>query len=293
MTLKTVFRRARRGLREDLRLYLVAVSSLTVAFISLTGALVAVQNLELFAKRWGETGRLSIYLKDDASAQDVSQLRSAISALSEVADLQHLTSEAARQQFFQEAKVGAEFSELPLEVFPSSLEVVLVAGVSTKRVRRIASKVGQFHAVDSVETYLGWFDRIAGLVSAVRVLAAFLIVVVLLCVAAVVGNTIRLAIASRRGEIEVMKLCGATDNFVRGPFLMEGAIQGGLAALFAVLFLFAGYIFLHGEINEALHAFTGIRLVFVSVPTVIGILFAGVLLGGLGSFISLRRYLSC
>jgi len=292
MNLKTAMQRARRGLREDLKLYLVAVSSLTVAFLCLAGALLVLTNLDTMADQWGSSRRVTIYLVDGAEADDVEQLTVLLESLPEASSVEHVSSAAARAQFLEQTQLGAELGSLPADAFPASLEVNLVEGASMVRIDDIASRVARFGAVDDVETYSGWFGNLEALLDAGRGLSLALALLVMICVLAVVGNTIRLAVAGRREEIEVMKLCGATDRFVRSPFVVEGAFQGFAASFLAVLLLFAGFLVLQGRLDASLTTITGVHTTFLQPWIVLSILVSGTLVGALGSAVSLRRYLA-
>lgn len=292
MDFKAILRRAKRGLREELRLYLVAISSLSIAFLCVGGALLVNANLAQLATQWGQSGRMSIYLADDAEADDIAQLRVVLEGLPEVEGVEHLTSEQARLAFLEDADLGAELSALPAEVFPGSIEVDLVARTPTGRQAAIASQVGQFSAVTDVETYRGFFARLGGLIQAGEGLAGLLAILVALCVLAVIGNTIRLAVARRRPEIEVMKLCGATDGFVRGPFVIEGTFQGLAAALIAVLVLVASFVALRGQLDGSLAALTGVRTAFLDPWMLVALIVGGAAVGAIGSAVSVRRYLT-
>lgn len=292
MSLKTAIIRARRGLRDDLRLYLVAVSSLAVAFLCLGVALLAVANLSAVAQRWGSSGRMSIYLVDGAQAKDVEQLRTVVAGLSEVRSVEYLTSDKARQRFLDHAEIDEDLSALPADVFPASLEVQLREGVPVQRVEAIAHRIGRLGAVQDVQTYRGWFEKLDSLLTAGRGIAAGLAVLVLVCVVAVVGNTIRLAVAGRREEIEVMKLCGATDSFVRRPFVLEGAFQGLLAAAIALALLLVGFLLMRGAVDGTVATLTGVRAVFLNPIVAMMLVAGGACIGALGSALSLRRYLA-
>lgn len=292
MDLKTAIARARRGLREDLRLYLVAVSSLAVAFLCLAAALLGVTNLSQVADEWGRSRRMTVYLVDGARPQDVAQLQALLEGLPEVGSTEHVTAAAARSQFVEQTDLGGDLGDLPADVFPASLEVSLQSGVTVQRIDDIAERVGRFGAVDQVETYGGWFGRLESLLSAGQMVALGLCLLVIVCVVAVVGNTIRLAVAGRRDEIEVMKLCGATDSFVRRPFVVEGAAQGLASALLALLVLSLGFLALRGQIDATIAVVAGVRTVFLDPVVIAALLLGGALLGALGSAMSLRRYLA-
>ncbi|MEM1413834.1 MAG: permease-like cell division protein FtsX [Myxococcota bacterium] len=291
MELKAMMTRARRGLREERRLYVVAVSSLAVAFLSIGGALLAMENLSRMADRWGQSARMSIYVAEGIEQADQAQLRITLEALPEVSELRHLSSAEAREEFLEQADVAADLAALPADAFPASFEVDLAPGTDPARAAVIAERLGELRGIDDIETYQGWHERLVGLVSAARGVAGVLTFLVLLCVIAVIGNTIRLAVARRREEIEVMKLCGATDRFVRGPFVLEGAFQGFLAALLSVLVLMAAYAVLRDGFDASLAALAGTQTVFLHPVALLGIVLAGGLLGATGSALSLRRYL--
>ena len=284
--------RARRGLREELRLYLVAVTSLSVAFLCVGGALLATTNLSRVAESWGESGRMSIYLRDGARDEDVTQLRMVLEGLPETTEVTSLTSQQARALFLEQAEVESDLAGLPAEVFPASIEVALAEGVPVQRADAIAERVGRFRAVSDVETYRSFFDRLGSLVTAGTNLATVLGLLVALCVFAVIGNTIRLAVARRRQEIEVMKLCGATDGFVRGPFVLEGTFQGAMSALLAVLALGAVFASMRGAIDASLADFMGSRAVFLDFWVLLALVVGGGIIGAAGSALSLRRYLA-
>ena len=121
MDWKSAFARARRGLREERRLYLVAVSSLSVAFLCLAVALLFMQNLGAFGERWGQSNHLSVYLADDAPTEAVSQLRVVLESLPEVAAVESVDSEQARADFVAQSSQGEDLSSIPADVFPASL----------------------------------------------------------------------------------------------------------------------------------------------------------------------------
>jgi cell division transport system permease protein len=275
-----------------MRLYVVAVSSLTVAFLCLAGTLLAMTNLDIVAEQWGRSGRMTIYLRDGARETDVEQMRVVLEALPEVTAVEHVTAAEAREQFVRDAEVGGDLAGLPPDVFPASLEVTLTGGLTPERVEAIAGRVTRFRSVEDVETYRGWYEQLGTLVATGRAAAVALALLVLICVVAVVGNTIRLAVAGRRIEIEVMKLCGATDTFVRRPFVIEGAMQGFSAAFLAVVLLLITFFALSGPVDRTLAALTGVTAEFLHPLTVLAMVLGGALLGALGSALSLRRYLT-
>lgn len=285
--------RAQRGFRDDLRLHLVAIASLVVAFLCLGTALLSVENLTRIAERWSQTQHMTVYLRDGAKDADIAQLRLVLEGLGEIAKVDHVTAARARELFAEQTNMRAtELAQLPSEAFPASLELDLAEGVAAPRIEKIAERVQRFTAVEEVETYRSFFGQLRSLLDVGRSGAMLLALLVLVCVVAVIGNTIRLAVASRRREIEVLKLCGATDAFVRSPFVLEGAIQAASASALALLLLFIAYFGLHRHVEATITTLTGVRTVFLAPLTVLATITASGVVGAVGSALSLRRYLN-
>ncbi|MFC1885340.1 cell division protein FtsX, partial [Thermodesulfobacteriota bacterium] len=143
--------------------------------------------------------------------------------------------------------------------------------------------------VEEVQSSEDWFKRFEGVVNMVRL--AGMIIGGLLCLGVIfiVSNTIKLAIYSRREEIEIMKLVGATDWFVKVPFLIEGLLQGLVSGILSLTILFIGYLILSAKkmyfLNLALLDF-----VFIPQEYMISIFLMSIVLGLAGSFIALGRF---
>lgn len=292
MDWKNAIVRARRGFRDDRRLYFVAISSLTVAFICLGGALIGVANLGALAERWGQTGRLTVYLADEAREQDIAQLRMVLESLDEVRRVDVVTPAAARAELLAEFENEADLRGMPANLLPASLEITLSGNTSPRRIAAIAARVGQFRGVESVDTYRNFFAQLDRLLVTGRGAAGTLAVLVAVCVFAVVGNTIRLSVARRKREIEVLKLCGATDAFVRRPFVVEGVMQAFAGAFVAVMALSLAFAGLRPQLDPTLAALFGVHIVFLSPVALVAMLLGGAFVGGLGSYLSVRRYLA-
>jgi cell division transport system permease protein len=291
--LKGVYARASRGVREDVRLYLVAISSLTVAFCCLGGALLGVANLSALADRWGHSHRMSVYLRDDAPEVDVSRLTMALSEHPAVLKASYASAELSRARFLEGTPNDDTMRGLPRAAFPATIEVEFKVQASDRQLAEVAQKVAsQKSVVDEVDTYRNWFERIASLIGAGRALVLVLASLVLACVMAIVANTIRLAVASRREEIEVLKMCGATNAFVRAPFVLEGAAQGMCAAVLSLAVLALAFLVLRAEVGATLHAFLDMQPVFLSPLVMAALLLAGGLVGAAGSALSVRRYIA-
>jgi len=283
-------RRARRGMLREWRLHALSVFSLAVAFVCLGAALLVLTNLRSIEDRWAHAGRASIYLKDNAAAQDVESLKTALASVPIVTGVKYVSATAARAEFGQkEAGPRAELAALPVEAFPASIEIEVRADVTDAELTDVVSKLRQLPAVDDVETYQAWTERLARLIRGGVAAAALLALVVFASVLAVVGSTIRLALQRRRTEVEVLKLVGATDRFIKGPFLVEGMSQGALGATGAIVLLGALFLLVRGRLDAELATLVGIEPSFLPWQVVIGMVGVGMLLGMIAALLGLRR----
>jgi cell division transport system permease protein len=179
---------------------------------------------------------------------------------------------------------------LPGNPLPDAFEVSAVDGENVKQISRNLATPALPAGVEKINDGEEVSDRV---VTVARVLSsAFLVatIVLLISSALLIANTIRLSIFSRRREIEVMKLVGATNWFVRGPFMLEGLITGVLGSLAAVVLLLIGKAVVLERITNRFDAGSGVEA--WSFPTIsLIIVLVGLTVGAIGSGITLRRFL--
>src|SRR6478735_4827799 len=284
----TPIRRAFRGAKSDWRLHALSVFSVAVAFVCLAAALLLVVNVGQVRSRWAESGRASVYLRKNATAEQVSVIEKALKQSEGVSSVRIVSSEDARREL-----VGLTndpvLDALPTEAFPASLEVAIESAVAGERLGKLASQLSALPAVESVETYGAWSDRLAALLTGGVSAALLLAGVVLAAVVSVVSSTIRMSLQRRRIEVEVMKLVGATDSYVRSPFVVEGAAQGGVGALLAIMLLGVLFAIVQSHFDSNLAALLGAAPVFLPWTAVLGLVLSGAVLGAAAAYGSLRK----
>ncbi|MEO8875651.1 MAG: permease-like cell division protein FtsX, partial [Polyangiaceae bacterium] len=182
-------RRARRGMLREWRLHALSIFSLAVAFVCLGSALLLVTNLDAIRERWAHAGRASIYLKDNASSEDVTALKDALAKVPAVSDVRYVSSGQARSDFASEGISSetstpsgvndkGDLSALSVEAFPASLEVTVRPETTDGDLTDIVTKVKLLPGVDDVETYQAWTERLSRLVRGGVAAAALLALVV-------------------------------------------------------------------------------------------------------------------
>jgi cell division transport system permease protein len=274
---------------REWRLHALSVFSLAVAFVCLGAALLVVTNLRAAEIRWEHAGRASVYLKDGASQEDVDALRAALIRVPWVNAAHYVSSGEARAQFGRDVDGRGELTSLPVEAFPASIEIDVSPEMPAADLADMVAKVKELRSVDDVETYQSWTERLARLVRGGVAAAALLALVVFAAVLAVVGSTMRLVLQRRSIEVQVLKLVGATDGFVRKPLVLEGSLQGALGATAAIALLALLFFMVRGRLDSELAALVGVDPAFLPWQVTIGMVFLGAALGGAAALASVRK----
>jgi len=286
----TPVERALRGARNDARLYALSVFSVAVAFVCLASAVLVVVNVHGVHERWASTGRLSVFLRPSAAAESVAELESALKKTPGVVGVQRISAEQARSELG--GKSGDPVLEaLPLDAFAPSLELELETALPKTRVEKLKAQLGALPPVESIQSYEAWSERLGALLTGGVSAALLLASVVFAAVVSVVSSTIRLSLERRRIEVEVLKLVGATDDYVRRPFVFEGAAQGAIGAFLAVLLLGVLFVLVRVQVDPSLFTLLGIQPLFLPWFVALALVLLGAVLGASSARFSLRKLL--
>lgn len=266
----------------------IAISlALPTAFMLLLG------NVDQAVGRWDGGVRLSLFLQIDAPAEGYRRLATELEGHPQVAETRIITPEQARAEFEQTTGFQEAMELLGENPLPPVVVVRPRTGLAPAVVDALVGELRQRPLVEEVRLDREWLQRLYAFMRlaerGVQVIAVLLAVAVLL----VVGNTIRLAIENRRDEIQITKLIGATDGFVRRPFLYEGLWYGLLGSLLAWLLLGLGHWLLSAPAEHLAGLYdSGLQLRGLAFSQGLLLLVTGVCLGLLGSWIAVGRHLS-
>jgi cell division transport system permease protein len=253
-------RRAIQGMVREWRLHTLSVFSLAVAFFCLGVVLLPTNNFESVEERWARSGRISVYLTDALGTSELESLRNAIGSIHGVTTVKYVSPGQARQDF---TKNREDLAGLSVDAFPASLEVDVSAEMTDVELRSMVGKLEKIDGVDEVETYQSWTARLSKLVRGGFVAASLLALVVFASVLAVVGSTIRMVLQRRKTEVEVLRLVGATDRYIKGPYLVEGGAQGAMGAFAAIGILAVLFLVVRSKLDADLGALVGVNPSFL------------------------------
>jgi cell division transport system permease protein len=259
----------------------VAVTFLLVGMLRLVGT-----NLGRAARSFGEGVQATVYLEDGISPVRVKKIADALVHMPGVAAVHTVDNHTAWERLRK--SLGERESLLDgvePELLPTSLEVSFTDGLAgAARLRHELNQLRQAPGVEDLELMGDWVDRLLIAERMLRVGSMLLGALVGIACLHVVAATIRLGVYARREEIEILKLVGATDGFVRGPFLVEGALQGLLGAAIALGLLYGLYRLAAPTIEHSLGAMlAAVPLRYLPPTEIVAALAAGVLIGLVGS----------
>jgi len=281
------------------RLYRNPMSTLmTAAVIGIALALpatllVALNNLQRLSGGWNGAASISVFLKQTVSDGQAADLASRVGAWAGVGSVRTITRDQALAEFRRLSGFGKALDALDSNPLPAVLVVKPARQNDPAAVQALLLKLRQLPQTSMAQLDLQWVKRLAAIMAigrrGVLVVAALLGLAVLL----VVGNTIRLDIQNRRREIEVAKLIGATDAFIRRPFLYSGAWYGLFGGVAAWLLVSMALWATGGPVQQlALLYQSQFRLIAADAGTVLTLLVGGALLGLLGSWLAVGRHLA-
>lgn len=284
-----VVRETAGNLRRNLLMTTAAVLTVAVSLALVGGVLLLKQGVGNATRQWRGGVELSVFMKPEASASQTTAVETELRNLPEVKDVRYVDQRAAYDEFRRMFVATPEMvdSVTPADLPPSYRVVPREAEFAESVGSRFEARPGVREVVYAKEVVDTLLDVTRALQLGVVAVAA----VLLLSAALLILNTIRMAIFSRRREVAVMKLVGATNWFIRVPFMLEGLVQGlvGATAAFAVVWL--------GR-NVVADRFAGNDVVgqlVVSSGEVLGtgvfMLVVGALVGAVGSGIAVSRFL--
>ncbi len=192
--------------------------------------------------QWSRSAELSVYLADGATPDERSAVERALRAEPAVIGIDVVSKAQALARFRRDfPDLAPATAQAPDNPFPASFEVRLGASSANgAALDRLAARLATMPGVADVRFDRRWLDRLVSLGEFVRWVGFGLTAILVLAAALTVTNVVRLSMHARRDEIEIMTLVGAPMAFIRGPFVCEGMIQGGLGAVLALGALYAG-----------------------------------------------------
>jgi cell division transport system permease protein len=291
------FQEALRALKRNGAPSLAAIVT-TVVTVVLLGMLIPIfQTAQGKSEEVRDQLNVQYALYDDATKAEIAALKQKLEGIPHVAEVVFVGKDEALATLKSELKDKTIVEELHTNPLPNSFEVKADDAANLDSVREAVYPNGpQGEPISSIIS--NEFDRqqssekIEQVTSALKIVLTVITALLILASLMLVGNTIRLSIYTRRREVEVMRLVGATRWFIRWPFMIEGVVVGFVGGLLAILILWLGKITVVDPLSDSIGVLAAQNNSTLGFPALVAILFAAsIFVSTIGSGVTLRRFL--
>jgi cell division transport system permease protein len=282
------FRETFAGLRRNGLVAFAAVSTAFIALFLLGLALLVRSQANLLIRYANADVQVSIFLKDDISASELTNLTNQLNGMPEVKSVHYESKAEAFRRFQQIFKDQKDLvANVSPDAIPASFRVNLK---DPKNFQVISARLSGDTGIDKIVDHREFLNRLFAVTAVFRVGVLAVALVMLISSAALIGNTVRMAVFARRKEIGIMRLVGATNWFIRLPFLIEGIVEGLIGAGAAILGLFIMKVAFIDPLRSKVTflPWIGSQQVMDTLPWLIG---AGVVVASIAGLFAMSRYL--
>ena len=283
-------RQAMRNMVENRLVHLIGLGTMVIAFLMFDAFILIFVNLNSWAQEQGRSLTMSIYFKGEPERAMIESIKKELLQYP-VSITDFISKDDAlkslRKQLGEKAGLLDGLGENPL---PASLEIVLSRDVSGDSLPyELKTRLERINGVDEVQYSQEWVERFQTIMGAVKIIGLVFGGLLFLAALFIITNTVKLTIYSRKDEIEILKLVGATNRFVKIPFLIEGSIQGFLGGSVALIVLFLVYVAIITKVDLSI-GFASLDIIFLSPQFILLLLLMSSIIGFIGSTVSLGRF---
>lgn len=233
---------------------------------------------------------ITIYFKSDANETQMNHIKNTLQGLKEVKNIKIYEPADMKKQLVASNQING-INNLSEKLFPAAMEVYLNPNKTTEeRLNILISNLKTVPIVESIQNYPELLSRTNSITNLFNIITVALGIIIVFTTILVVTITLKTQLHSYSEEIEIMKLCGATDRFIKAPFLVEKFIYGFLSSIISLILLSLILVSLEGKITDFLPEIERIKLHIPSL-VIVGILIIGPIISVTGSYLTLNRFL--
>ena len=284
-------KRAIDDIRQNRFLNLVTIVTIALSILIVSAFVLFFINTSDLMSAWKKGVRIMVYLESSTPAAEIPALQKKLASMYGVEQVNYISKEDAlnrmKGQMKRQSSLLDNLKENPL---PDAFEIRMTAATQGwDRLEKIALQIESLSHVDEVEYGRRWIGRFTHVINLFTLAGYALGTLFFMAAVFFVANTIRLVLYSRRHEIEIMRLVGAEDPFIKAPFYIEGIIQGALGGAIGLVALFIAFLLISSSVQPVSGA-EMLQIRFLPLPLLAGILLSGMLVGWLGCFVSLKQF---
>jgi cell division transport system permease protein len=288
----TYCKRAIKDILEHRFLSAVTVVTISISILIASAFTLFFINANAIVNSWKKGIRIMVYLKPDIPDMKVTAVQRNIREMKGVKDVRFISKKEALKRLKNQLKRQSSLLEnLKKNPLPDAFEIQLMETFQNQdKIEKLAARLESLEPVDEVEYGQVWLGRFTNILNLFRLTGFAMGSLFLLATVLIVANTIRLVLYSRRIEVEIMRLVGATDGFIKAPFYIEGLIQGALGGIIGLGALFVIFMFISSNMGRELTS-SLFTIRFLSWETFLGIWSCSMFVGWIGCFVSLKQFL--
>lgn len=295
--LQQIWANLKRSWAHHAGLQVTTLTVLVAAYTLILSFLTVGQNLKSILSMWGDSIQMSVYVKNDISPEGVAELGKELQKIEGVTDVKFVSKVEAAEKFkidmsgfMPEMLADSDFSAPFPASFIIKLGDKLKQKVDSKKLGQIAKQISLIEGTEDISYGQDWVQNYATFVGGVNTLGLIFVSVLLSASIFVIGNAVKTSVFVRKEEIEILELFGASKNYIRAPYVIEGALLGLGASLIAITITSVAF----GAIRESI----SVQTIFLSVKTqfkflsvywVFLFMLAGTVFGGLSAYFFVRQ----
>ena len=286
------YKRAIQDIRDHRFLNSVTIITIAISILIVSSFALFFVNANDIINSWKKGIKIMVYLKPDTPEIKISELISKIQHMDGIRDVRFISKNEAFQELKKQMKRQPSlFENLKENPLPDAFEIRLkISFQNQEKVEILATRLESFPQIDEVEYGQRWLGQFTNFFNLFRLTGYAMGGLFFIATLLIVANTIRLVLYSRRDEVEIMRLVGATDSFIKAPFYIQGLIQGAFGGIIGLAVLFVGFLLLSSSMERGISpGLFAIR--FLSTGAFCGIILSSTFVGWIGCYLSLKQFL--
>lgn len=286
-------KKALADIRSNRFLNLITIITISLSILVVSVFLLFFENTSRVIESWNQGGRAMVYLDNTFTPDMLTQLKSDIHALGDIDTIVYVSKAQAldtlKKQMSSKTTFLTGLKENPL---PDALEIRMRSHDRFEEVEALAQRIKAIRMVEDVEYGQGWLGQFLNIFNLFKMTGYAMCTLFFLIALFITANTVRLSFHSRELEVEIMRLVGATETFIKAPFYVEGLLQGFLGGVLGLAILLIAYLTIASGITQNLSSYVYFDIRFLSFKTISLIILGSTFLGWFGCYLSLKQILN-
>lgn len=287
------FKESFKSVFRNLSLSVASISCITITLILVAISMILSLNVNNFTKNIEEDLTIVVFVERNATDQQVTELQTKIKALQNIESIEFQSKKQVKEEMSLESDIFKNIMDSWDDETNPLQDTIQIKVTDVNSIGKTASEVEKLEHVEIVKYGKGMVEELVKIFNMVKQITIVIVIGLILVTAFLISNTIKITITSRKREIEIMRLVGASNSYIKLPFFFEGMLIGALGSVVPMLFTAYGYVFLYqklgGQVFTPIIKLVNPDLILSNVLLII--LAIGIVVGTFGSYRAVRRYL--